>query len=99
MVRCGGMPVAAVGRFERQFAAPLQDTIIQRWRDPLDGTICYIYLPMTAAHSPPIASGYVQYGANTIGSIGCLVASMPAAATRPDAPALAGTMLVGLTFS
>src|SRR5215813_2243949 len=52
-------------QLERQFAGPLQDTIIQRWRDPADGTICYIYLPITAAHTPPTASGYVQYGANT----------------------------------
>jgi hypothetical protein len=40
-------------QLERQFAGPLQDTIIQRWRDPADGTICYIYLPITAPHSPP----------------------------------------------
>jgi hypothetical protein len=40
-------------QLERQFAGPLQDTIIQRWRDPVDGTICYIYLPITAQHSPP----------------------------------------------
>jgi hypothetical protein len=62
-------------QLERQFAGPLQDTIIQRWRDPVDGTICYIYLPITAAHSPPTASGYVQYGANTIGSMSCFAAS------------------------
>ena len=59
-------------QLERQFAGPLQDTIVQRWRDPVDGTICYIYLPITAAHTPPTASGYVQYGANIIGSISCL---------------------------
>lgn len=69
-------------QLERQFAGPLQDTIIQRWRDPADGTICYIYLPITAPHSPPTQSGYVQYGANTIGSISC-VAPTPA---RPAAP-------------
>jgi hypothetical protein len=40
-------------QLERQFAGPLQDTIIQRWRDPADGTICYIYLPISAQHSPP----------------------------------------------
>ena len=60
-------------QLERQFAGPLQDTIIQRWRDPADGTVCYIYLPVSAAHSPPTASGFVQYGANTIGSISCFV--------------------------
>jgi hypothetical protein len=58
-------------QLERQFAGPLQDTVIQRWRDPADGTICYIYLPITAPHSPPTAAGYVQYGANGIGSISC----------------------------
>jgi hypothetical protein len=59
-------------QLERQFAGPLQDTIIQRWRDPVDGMICYIYLPITAAHTPPTPTGYVQYGANTIGGISCL---------------------------
>jgi hypothetical protein len=80
-------------QLERQFGGPLQDTIIQRWRDPVDRTICYIYLPITAAHSPPTASGYVQYGANTIGSMSCFAApgaggpsattSRPSAATPP----------------
>lgn len=58
-------------QLERQFAGPLQDTVVQRWRDPVDGTVCYIYLPISAAHTPPTPSGYVQYGANTIGSISC----------------------------
>lgn len=70
-------------QLERQFAGPLQDTIIQRWRDPVDGVVCYIYLPITAAHTPPTPTGFVQYGANTIGSISCLVeAARPA--PRPD---------------
>ena len=64
-------------QLERQFAGPLQDTIIQRWRDPVDGTICYIYLPITAPHSPPTAAGYVQYGANGIGSISCTAPARP----------------------
>jgi hypothetical protein len=59
-------------QLERQFAGPLQDTIIQRWRDPVDGVLCYIYLPITAAHTPPTPSGFVQYGANSIGTISCL---------------------------
>lgn len=59
-------------QLERQFAGPLQDTIIQRWRDPVDGVVCYIYLPITAAHTPPTASGFVEYGANSIGSISCV---------------------------
>jgi hypothetical protein len=72
-------------QLERQFAGPLQDTIVQRWRDPVDGTICYIYLPITAQHSPPGAAGFVQYGANTIGSISCVAA--PGAAVPAGAPA------------
>jgi hypothetical protein len=73
-------------QLERQFAGPLQDTVIQRWRDPADGTVCYIYLPITAPHSPPTGSGYVQYGANTIGSISC-VRPPPAGAAPANAPA------------
>jgi hypothetical protein len=62
----------------------LQDTVIQRWRDPVDGTICYVYLPITAPHTPPTPQGFVQYGANTIGSISCSVAPpRPAPAAQP----------------
>jgi hypothetical protein len=74
-------------QLERQFAGPLQDTISQRWRDPVDGTVCYIYLPITAAHSQPNPTGYVQYGANTIGSVSCVVAAVaPNATARSPAP-------------
>ncbi len=77
-------------QLERQFAGPLQDTIIQRWRDPVDGVVCYIYLPITAAHTPPTPSGFVQYGANTIGSVSCLDPGRPAARAEkrpaPEAP-------------
>ena len=70
---------------ERQFAGPLQDTVIQRWRDPVDGTICYIYLPISAPHSQPTPTGYVQYGATTIGTISCHPgqAAQPAQAVQP----------------
>lgn len=64
---------------ERQFAGPLQDTVIQRLRDPVDGTICYLYLPISAPHSPTTASGFVQYGPNTIGSINCQPPARPVA--------------------
>ncbi|MBR0716764.1 hypothetical protein [Bradyrhizobium liaoningense] len=67
---------------ERQFAGPLQDTIVQRWRDPIDGTVCYIYVPISAEHSPPTPGGFVRYGANTIGTISCHPATYPSAA-RP----------------
>jgi hypothetical protein len=66
---------------ERQFAGPLQDTVIQRLRDPVDGTVCYLYLPISAPHSPTTATGFVQYGPNTIGSINCVPAA-PAGAKR-----------------
>ncbi|MEI9887139.1 MAG: hypothetical protein WDN08_11680 [Rhizomicrobium sp.] len=58
-------------KLDGQFPGPLQDTTIQRWRDPVDGTICYIYLPIVVPHSagPP---GLVQYGQSHIGSISCL---------------------------
>jgi hypothetical protein len=59
-------------QLKRQFSGPLQDTIVQRWRDPVDGTTCYIYLPVSVQHSLPTATGFVQYGANTIGSISCM---------------------------
>jgi hypothetical protein len=67
---------------ERQFAGPLQDTVIQRLRDPVDGTICYLYLPISAPHSPTTATGFVQYGPNTIGSINCVPAASAAAARK-----------------
>jgi hypothetical protein len=70
---------------ERQFAGPLQDTVIQRWRDPVDGTICYIYLPISVAHSPTSSTGFVQYGPNYIGNINCLPAPPTAAASRKPA--------------
>jgi hypothetical protein len=61
-------------QLERQFAGPLRDTVVQRWRDT-DGTVCYIYLPISAQHSPPSATGFVTYGSNTIGSISCFPAA------------------------
>ena len=70
-------------QLEAMFAGPLRDTIIQRWRDPALGAVCYLYLPITTIHSEPLASGYVQYGPNTIGTISCLSAPAPAAAAAP----------------
>lgn len=58
-------------RLDGQYPGPLRDTTIQRWRDPVDGTVCYIYLPIAVPHSagPP---GLVQYGQADIGSISCI---------------------------
>jgi hypothetical protein len=64
---------------ERQFAGPLQDTVIQRLRDTVDGTVCYVYLPISAPHSPTTATGFVQYGPNSVGTISC----MPGMPARP----------------
>jgi hypothetical protein len=68
------------------FAGPLRDTIIQRWRDPVDGMICYLYMPITAQHSTPLPSGFVQYGANSIGSISCVPGPPPSAAAQAKQP-------------
>jgi hypothetical protein len=58
-----------------QFGGPLQDTLIQRLRDPVDGTTCYLYLPIAVHHTPPgPETGYVEYGANSVGSISCFAA-------------------------
>ena len=59
-------------RLEAQFRGPQQDTVVQRWRDPSTNAICYIYLPITVQHSARTPTGYVQYGANSIGSISCM---------------------------
>ncbi|WP_201159658.1 hypothetical protein [Rhodoplanes elegans] len=75
-------------QLERQFAGPLADTVIQRWRDPADGTVCYVYLPINVPHSAPTQSGYVQYGPASIGSISCMAGTGPGAATSaPNAAA------------
>jgi hypothetical protein len=74
-------------QLERQFAGPLRDTVIQRWRDPADGTVCYLYIPISAPHTPPAPGGFVQYGANTIGSISCAPGNGAPRAATPARPA------------
>lgn len=59
-------------QLEATFGGPLRDTIIQRLHDPQRGILCYIYMPITAPHTPPAQSGFVQYGPNDIGSISCV---------------------------
>ena len=61
---------------EGQFAGPLQDTIIQRWHDPVDGTVCYIYLPVAVARSAG-PGGLVQYGSANIGALSCFAGPKP----------------------
>jgi len=64
-------PILPRMQLQAQYAGPLQDTIIQRWRDA-DGIVCFVYLPIAVHHSAPAPSGYVEYGANAIGSISCV---------------------------
>jgi hypothetical protein len=78
---------------EQVFRGPLRDTVIQRWRDPVNSSICYMYLPISAPlAAPQPGSNFVQYGPNIIGSISCLnptqlVQLAPASeAMRPGAP-------------
>ncbi len=68
------------------YAGPLADTAIQRWRDPIDGTVCYVYLPI-AVQNAPTPTGYLQYGANSIGSISCVPAQAGATPPPPAAQA------------
>jgi len=75
-------------QLEAYYRAPLADTMIQRFRDPIDGAICYLYVPIQAPHGPRGASGYVSYGANTIGSLSCFAnPNAGRAETRPAAAA------------
>jgi hypothetical protein len=57
---------------EKIYRGPLRDTIIQRWRDPIDGSVCAVYMPISAPLLPPTAEGYVRYGASQIGSVSCI---------------------------
>lgn len=80
---------------ERVFRGPLRDTLVQRWRDPVDGAICFVYLPISVSAAGQ--SAYLLYGSNTIGSISCTspaqviqlqgIAAAPTPAPAPSAPA------------
>jgi hypothetical protein len=72
-------------QLEAEYGGPMRDTIIQRWRDPGGNVVCYLYVPFTAQHSAPTPNGYVQYGANIIGTISC-VPVLAAAPAKPAAP-------------
>jgi hypothetical protein len=82
---------------EQIYRGPLQDTIIQRWRDPVNSSICYVYMPISAPLVQPAqGNNFVQYGPNAIGSISCInptqlvqlapSAPPPAAPARPNTP-------------
>ena len=62
---------------EREFAGPIPDTIIHRWRDPDNGTLCYVYVPIVEQASASPNPRPVVYGAAAIGSISCLPGTTP----------------------
>jgi hypothetical protein len=84
-------------KLEAFYRGPMMDTVIQRWRDPVDGSICYLYMPISAEHAQTPNSPYVQYGPNQIGSISCFAQPLAAPAvtsgpaqsrsSKPKAPA------------
>lgn len=58
---------------EQVYRARLRDTIIQRWRDPANSIICYLYVPISTSFAQAQqGNSFVQYGANNIGSISCV---------------------------
>ncbi|MEQ8378733.1 hypothetical protein [Parvibaculum sp.] len=74
-------PVFPHMELQAQYAGPFADTLIQRWRDPIDGHVCYIYLPANVKHAPlEKPGGFFDYGANSIGSISC---GAPGPALKP----------------
>ena len=67
--------VAAASRMnvEQEFAGPIANTMIHRWRDPTDGTVCYVYVPVPPRqYAISRASGFVRQVPDTIGSISCV---------------------------
>ena len=65
-----GLPMM---NLEQVFRGPLPDTVIQRWRDPVNSSNCYMYLPVFAPlAAPQPGSNFFQYGPNIIGSISCV---------------------------
>ncbi len=58
--------------FEREFAGPVSDTIIRRWRDPDNGAQCYIYAQISVGGAAPTAVGAAAYKPDAIGSITCI---------------------------
>ena len=83
---------AALPRMQVQavYGGPLQDTVIQRLRDPVDGTICYVYSAIAVHHTPPSnETGYVEYNANSVGSISCYAPTVTVRVAPPARPAAA----------
>jgi len=54
----------------RTFYSLPEAATIERWRDPVDGAVCYIYLPIAVEHQQG-PNNLVQYGSSVIGTISC----------------------------
>jgi len=61
---------------QAQYQGPFEDTVIQRWRDPVDGSVCYLYIPAQVSREPREDSPFLDYGSNNIGSISCITQQM-----------------------
>ncbi|NHK28894.1 hypothetical protein FF098_013310 [Parvularcula flava] len=57
---------------QAQYQGPFEDTVIQRWRDPVDGSVCYLYIPAQVSREQRDDSPFLDYGSNNIGSISCI---------------------------
>lgn len=73
-------------QLEAQYQGPFEDTIIQRWRDPIDGRVCYLYMPVRVGRAPPDDGLFFDYGGNTLGSISCSGPEVTLTAAPPPAP-------------
>lgn len=67
----GQAPALAPMQLDGQFQGPFQDTVIQRWRDPQTGVLCYLFIPLRVENQRTPSGGYA-YGPNTLGSMSCL---------------------------
>ncbi|GGD09773.1 hypothetical protein [Aquisalinus flavus] len=61
---------------QAQYQGPFEDTVIQRWRDPVDGSVCYLYIPAQVSRERREDSPFLDYGSNNIGSISCITQQM-----------------------
>jgi hypothetical protein len=68
----GQSPGLAPMQLDGQFQGPFHDTVIQRWRDPQTGVLCYLFIPLRVENQRTPSGGYA-YGSNTLGSMSCLV--------------------------
>ena len=76
-------PAIPTMKLEARFQGPFPDTMIQRWRDPQTGVLCYLFLPIRVEQIP-IPSGGIAYGPNTLGSLSCVSGARDDPSTRQN---------------